>query len=496
MTAVAVAAPSRLCTDAAAVAVDAGGNAVDAALAAIAVAMISEPGVCAPGAGIFITVGGPALDPVVYDGYVEMPGRGLDVAGRRRVVREVTTDYGGGTTTLVGPGTIATPGAWSAMGEAWARHGRVPWRTLLGPSIDVATGFPMPTACHSYLEFTHDVIFGEDPASYAALHPDGVLVPPGALVVVPGLEESMRRIAEEGPGDLYTGHLADRITSDILDRGGLVTPDDLARYRTEIRPALTHDARRWRLATNPPPAVGGAALVAMVALTEHRGDRSPRAVADVQREVLTFRRRHLGPGAGRSQALDGLLAARHGALSSPSTVHVSAVDEHGLGCAVTASAGYGSGVIPRGTGLWMNNALGEIELVGDDPSWLTPGTRLPSNMAPTLLVGEDGEVVAAGSPGADRITTALMMVLGDIIYSGESVARAVHKPRLHVEFTPEGPRVAHEPGLDLTGIDLPVRPFGTRHMFFGGVGIAARHADGRLEAVADPRREGHARVIR
>ncbi len=493
MTAVAVATPSRLCTDAAAAAVAGGGNAVDAALAAIAVAMISEPGVCAPGGGIFITVGGAGLDPVVYDGYMEMPGRGL--ASRRGVVREVTTDYGGGTTTLVGPGTIATPGAWAAMGEAWAGHGRIPWSTLLEPAIDVARGFPLPAAAHSYLEYTHEVIFGADPASYAALHRDGILLAPGGLVVVPGLEESMRRLADEGPGDLYTGELAHRISTDILRRGGILTLDDLTEYRTEIRPALTHDAPGWRLATNPPPAVGGAALVAMIALLTERGDRSPATIAEIQREVLDYRRRHLGPDGDRSRGLDGLLAARHGALRSPSTVHVSAVDERGMGCAVTASAGYGSGVIPAGTGFWMNNALGEIELVGDDPFATPPGTRLLSNMAPTLLLGEDGEVVAAGSPGADRITTALMMVLGDIVFSGESVAHAVARPRLHVEFTATGPRVAHEPGIDPAAFTLPVRSFPDRHMFFGGVGVAALHADGRLEAVADPRRAGDARVI-
>lgn len=495
MNAVAVAAPSRLCTDAAAAAVAAGGNAVDAAVAAIAVAMISEPGVCAPGAGAFLTVAGSGVDPVVYDGYMEVPGRGLAPSRPKPEMRKVTTDYGGGTTTLVGPGTVATPGAWAAMGEAWSRHGRVPWSELLAPAIEVARGFPLPVAAHSYLEFTHDVVFGDDPASYRALHRDGVLLAPGDIVVVPGLEQSMTRLATHGPGDLYQGRLAHLISSDILRRGGSITPDDLAEYRPVPRPPVTWSKGGWELVTNPPPAVGGAALVAMLALAARSGNPEPAELAEIQRQVLAYRRAHVGPDGDRQAPLEGLLSARRGSLASPSTVHVSAVDDDGLGCAVTASAGYGSGVIPEGTGLWMNNALGEIELVGEDPSALPPGTRLLSNMAPTLLLGADGEVVAAGSPGADRITTALMLVLGDIVFHGESVEHAVHKPRIHVEFTDAGPRVAHEPGVDTSRIDLPLRSFPDRHMFFGGVGVAARHADGRLEAVADPRRDGHARVI-
>jgi gamma-glutamyltranspeptidase / glutathione hydrolase len=158
------------------------------------------------------------------------------------------------------------------------------------------------------------------------------------------------------------------------------------------------------------------------------------------------------------------------------------------------SAGYGSGVVPEGTGFWMNNSLGEIELTRAGPATLAPGTRLLSNMAPTIARRPDGEIVAVGSPGADRITTALLITLVALLLEGRGLDASVHRPRLHVEFTEGGTRVAHEPGVDLHGLNLPTRPFDALHMFFGGVAAAARLPDGRLEAVADPRRQGGARV--
>jgi gamma-glutamyltranspeptidase/glutathione hydrolase len=195
---------------------------------------------------------------------------------------------------------------------------------------------------------------------------------------------------------------------------------------------------------------------------------SPASIVAAQREV--FERRRAGDP-----------------LRSPSTIHVSVVDEEGTACALTASAGYGSGVIPTGTGIWMNNALGELELVGDADA-LQPGERLVSNMAPTVCRRSDGAVLAIGSPGADRITSALAQTLAAFTIEGRSLEEAIRKPRLHVIV--EGPSVAVEPGIDTSAVDLPVRRYEGLHMFFGGVGAALIDGSGRLWAVADPRRDG------
>jgi gamma-glutamyltranspeptidase/glutathione hydrolase len=177
-------------------------------------------------------------------------------------------------------------------------------------------------------------------------------------------------------------------------------------------------------------------------------------------------------------------------ISAPNTVHVSAIDKRGLACAVTWSAGYGSGLMPGGAGIWMNNCLGETELnrrgILADP----PGTRVPSNMAPTIARNENGSILTIGSPGAERITTALLYTLYYVIFESLTLAEAIEKPRAHVEKTAAGLSIACEPGATHDDTNLPLRRFDQLDMFFGGVTAAARLADGSLIAAADPRRTG------
>jgi gamma-glutamyltranspeptidase / glutathione hydrolase len=498
MSRVAVAAPSRLAADAGAEITAAGGNAVDVALASVMTAMVTEPGICAPGSGGFLTVAHPTGPVVVYDGYMEMPGRDATAPRFGGGITEVVTEYGGGMRTLIGPGSIATPGAWAAMEDAWSEHGRLPWSAVMAPAIrHVREGFPLGAAAHSYLALMHSW-FCEDPAARATLEPDGIPLRVGDPVHIAHLADSLERIAAEGAAALHGGELGARIAAEVAARGGLLRLEDLAGYRAVRREALVDRVAGWEVATNPTPAVGGIALVAMLRLVPATGRVQDVDLVEAQRTVLEYRRDRVDAAPDVEAAVRGLLEAfptgLRGPLVSPSTVHVSAVDENGLACAVTMSAGYGSGVVPEGTGFWMNNSLGEIELTRAGPATLAPGTRLLSNMAPTIARRPDGEIVAVGSPGADRITTALLITLVALLLEGRGLDASVHRPRLHVEFTEGGTRVAHEPGVDLHGLNLPTRPFDALHMFFGGVAAAARLPDGRLEAVADPRRQGGARV--
>ncbi len=182
------------------------------------------------------------------------------------------------------------------------------------------------------------------------------------------------------------------------------------------------------------------------------------------------------------------------ALTSPSTATVSVVDDQGGACAVTVSSGYGSGVTVPGTGLAMNNCLGEQELLGGGPHSLPPGTRLTSNMAPS--VGRrttDGAVLAVGSPGSDRIPSALAQVLA-LFTAGLDLHAAVAHPRLHVRARPQEPvplLLDHEEDLavpDDTG--FPTRRMPAHSMYFGGVGAALWDPALGLLASGDPRRAG------
>ncbi len=499
---VAVAAPSQIAADAGVQVAEQGGNAVDAAIAAALVACVTEPGVCALGAGGFFTVwASEEQEPLTIDGYMEMPGRGLPTERFGRALVEIQLEYGGGTTTVVGHGSVATPGALAAASDANLRFGRLPWRVLLEPVIDWARrGFPLSEAAASYLTFAHQEIFGRTPESYQALHrSNGEPLRAGDIVHVEHLADSLTLIAEQGAAAFYHGELARLIAEDIEANGGILTAADLDAYRPRHRRPLRDELGPWRVATNPPPAIGGVTLTAMLKLMHGhpQGGWSPQEVArlvQVQQLVLDFRRQHLDGSEDVIHEAVRILELAEGAewraqLTSPATVHISAVDDSGLACATTLSAGYGSGVMPPGTGIWLNNSLGEIELNSQGLHAQPPGSRLVSNMAPTVARRADGAVLAIGSPGADRITTALLQTLVNFANLGLPLQQAVDHPRLHL-LLGDAPTVAFEPGLPIDHLALPTRPFPTRDMFFGGVAAALWEPAKGFHTAADPRRTG------
>jgi gamma-glutamyltranspeptidase/glutathione hydrolase len=472
---------------------------VDAAVAAMLVAMVTEPGIVSLGGGAYVTVWpAGAAEAVTVDGYVAMPGLARPPDAPPPVVREVRTEYGGGVTMTAGHGSVATPGGLAGLALAQSRHGALPWREVVAPAEQVARdGFPLGTASGYYLPYVRDSLLGWDPETAAALrHDDGRPLQVGDRMVLPGLAETLRLVGSEGARTLYDGELADAVARDMADRGGLVTREDLRRYRPLVRPALGTRAADWSLWTNPPPAIGGAVLVAMLSLLGRRplGAWTEDDVAElvrVQRHALGARRDRLDVADDRESAAFELLRSVGWAPvpGSASTAHVSVVDSAGTACAITASHGYGSGVTVPGTGLWLNNCLGEQELNRGAP--LAPGERLRSNMAPTVGRSGDGAVLAIGSPGADRITTALLQVLAAFAHGGATLQDAVDRPRLHVHHTDEGGvRVEAEEDLPLPELDLPVRRHHPHSMYFGGVGAALRDPTGRLEAAGDPRRAG------
>jgi gamma-glutamyltranspeptidase/glutathione hydrolase len=216
---------------------------------------------------------------------------------------------------------------------------------------------------------------------------------------------------------------------------------------------------------------------------------------EVQRAALSWRRERLDLSEDVAADAARLLElARGGRLAgtsvSASTVHTSAVDDSGLGCSITASSGYGSGEMPDGTGLWLNNCLGELELNRRRPGALPVGTRLSSNMAPTIARSTEG-VLSVGTPGADRITTALHQFLVNFLVIGLRLDNAIAHPRMHVDLASGRGRVALEPGLAFTpDTDLEVALFPEIGMYFGGVGAALFDRNSGFTTGADPRREG------
>ncbi len=495
MTSLAIAAPTQLSVDAAlSIAAD-GGNAVDATLAALLVDLVVNPGVVSPGSGAFITVEPVEGDAVTIDGYCAMPGLGRD-RNRPISTRVASMEYGGGITTVVGHGSVAVPGVYAAIASTWERFGSLSWRRLFDGAIEVAAdGYPVPDASAYYFQYSHLDAYGWQDESYRALHDEQGTV--RSVIKHTHLAETLQRIAELGADDFYRGETARRIVAEMEAGNGLITQRDLAEYRALNRTPIHVQVGDWAIATNPAPAVGGAAMAAMVRIAESLSAwESVDQMAEIQAAVLGYRQ--LMPAidleAEVAEFLDRSATGLHALTGSPSTIQLSAVGGDGLAVSVTASGGYGSGVIVPGTGMWMNNCLGEVELSPRGLFSVEPGRRLLSNMAPTVAKGPGGEVLAIGSPGASRITTAIMQVLGKLTALNESLARAVESPRFHIDLDNSDPTFVHEPGIEPPAA-WPSRAFDGLNMYFGGVQAAHRLADGTLEAVADSRRASVAATI-
>ena len=499
---VGVASGSRLAADAGVRVVREGGNAVDAAIAASLVSCVVEPGVCSLAASGFLTIWPAGAAPVMVDGAAVMPGMQLPKSRFGHATAEVFLGYGGGMHTTVGYGSVAVPGNLAAYALASGRYGNVPWRVLVEPAREIAhDGFPLSEASYNYLQLTHKSIYGwSEHGLEMFCDADGELYRPGSTIRIEHLDETLRCIAEDGVDEFYRGDLAAQITQYIEAHGGILTRQDMARYEARLLPTLDVQVNDWTVATDSPPALGGAVLAAMLMLMGDRPqDRWTPAELEylihVQEAVLGFRYDRLDGSEDLQRDVQELLEQAHARdlrrfLSSPSTVHASAVDSAGLACSVTVSAGYGSGVMPPGTGIFMNNSLGELELNKRGVHAWPPGSRLPSNMAPTVARHRNGGVLAIGSPGASRITTAIQQTLLNFIHLGMPLQAAVDHARLHVEEADGHMLVAYEEALPVDQVDVPQRMFPGISMYFGGVSAALWDPLEGFVVAADPRRAG------
>ena len=484
-----------------------GGNAVDVAVAAALAAMTTEPGIVSLAGGAFVSVWPAGGEPVVVDGNVEMPGRDLPLDRFGGGVEPVVTDYGGGVSLYAGHGSVATPGAVTACELAVDDLGTLPWAAVVDPAQRAARdGYRVGAAAARYLSFTAHSLFGRDPEALRVVtRADGAPVAAGDVVTNGALADLLALLAQEGASLLTTGEVGRAMVEDMAQHGGLVTHRDLAEYVPVVRTPVRRTVGDWDLAVNPPPSVGGPMLAAMLGELDRRGYFAWADVVEIQRAVLRYRLEVHDVATDLDAAGHDLLLSvdRHGLAGLPtsaSTANVSVVDADGTACAVTFSSGYGAGITVPGTGMLLNNALGEPELNRLGLHHLAPGTRLASNMAPTTGRTPDGRVLAIGSPGADRITTALMQVLGQGCLHDADLRHAIEAPRLHVRFADDGSAVVEHESDDgiaravadagLVGVD-----HGRLQMYFGGVGAAHRRSDGGLEAAGDPRREAAVEVV-
>jgi gamma-glutamyltranspeptidase/glutathione hydrolase len=519
----AVAAGHPLTAEAGARALAAGGNAVDACVAAAFAAMVTESPLTSPGAGGFMLVHR-ARDGAtrLVDFFVAAPGLGLR---RRRQGEMQVVDVGFGETTTqpfrIGPASCAVPGAVAGLEAVQRSFGLLPWDELLEPAVELAHAGVRLSPAQAHLHALLDPILRASPEGRRTYsRSNGERLVADDLLRLPDLGDTLAAIARRGAAAMYRGERARALVAAIREGGGELTLDDLGRYRVVWRRPVRACFRRHEFISNPPPSSGGVLLAYGLALLERMpttragSAEAIAALAEVMREQGVARggsfsrdlhrgglaRRLLDPATVRAARMRIGKQLRQAGVAEPApvggTTHISAIDGDGNAASVSTSTGSGSGVIVPGTGIYMNNMLGEYDLVAG--ASLSPGRRLTSMMAPSIaLDAHERPRLVVGSAGSARLRGAIMQIVTNVLEHGLGVADAIAAPRVHLDE----PHVHCEGGHDQTELarleylGYDVVRWRRRNLFFGGAAAVEVCADGALAAAGDPRRGGAGVVV-
>ncbi len=487
-----IAAGHPVCAQTGADAMRNGGNAVDGALAAMLASFACEPLLTSLGAGGYMLVVEPGKEPVLLDFFVEAPGRGAD-AGALATLVPVSVSFGDAIQVFnIGPASVGTYGMAAGVCEASSRFGRIPLDELVRPAVKLARGGVELNGPQAYVIEILAGIVTSTPECAALFAPDGRVVRAGDIVRQPELADSLERLGSEAAAPFFTGDIAAAIVDWLAERGGIVTAEDLAEYEVVDRTPIRVAYRGREVVTNPPPSAGGILIAHALALL----DREPSA-PDLGQVVATMERTQAERTPEFIEGLDDpefvkRFLARRSSLGS--TTHVAVLDREGWACSVTCSNGSCSGVVVPGTGVHLNNMLGEQDLNPLGFHRHPPGRRMPSMMSPTTVLREGAPELVLGSAGSNRIRSAILQTIIRVIDDGLEAGDAVQAPRVHFE---DGVVYA-EPGIDTGALEHAGRAiarFRELNLFFGGVQAVARDRHGRFSGGGDPRRGGAALVV-
>ena len=493
----------------------AGGNAYDALIAALATSFVAEPVLSSPGGGGFLLAAPVGERPRVYDFFVQTP------CARRPVgdveFRPVMADFGAAQQEFhIGRGTAATPGMMRGIAGIHADLATVPLRELVAPACRLAIEGVTVSEYQAYLFGVTEAIFGASEACrsiFGSAGTPGKLVQAGERLANPMLADALEAIAIEGADLFYRGEIAASLVADMA-AGGHLAAADLAGYRVEKRAPLSLDYRGVRILTNPPPSSGGTLVGfgldllgaedagAGVGLFGAGAFGSPAHVGRLAAVMDATAAARIEHSIETLASLDPVSVARWReqvagrARAFRGTTQVSVIDAAGNVASATVSNGAGSDYVVPGTGIVMNNMLGEADLNPSGFHRWPLDERMTSMMAPTVLAWRDGRKVATGSGGSSRIRTALLQVLVNLVDFAMDVEEAVTAPRIHVEdaflsaeggFDPERIAPVLEAWPDHQLWDAP-------NMFFGGAHTVASGPRG-VEGAGDSRRGGACAIV-
>jgi gamma-glutamyltranspeptidase / glutathione hydrolase len=493
-----------------------GGNAVDAAICAVLTSFVCESQLTGFGAGGFMMVHEGGEDTLV-DFFVAAGGAdGIEQRGELVPISVFFDETPQIFNT--GAASCGVPGNPAGIEYVHRRFGSLPLSRLSEPGIKLGRQGVALTRATEYLhEILHQILVST-PESAALYTPEGRQLVEGDVFRYPEMADALERLAAEGSEPFYRGEVARTVCDWVRDRGGTLGMDDMQAYEPIERRPVTASFRGYDVLTNPPPSSGGILIGYSLGLLERLGDHSgvEQIVAAIEaanarrsddfhaglhdddyvREFLAIDLDSVAEGIRAGHWIGG-----HGGAGGPtdptdrlgSTTHIAVIDARGNCASVTCSNGSGSGVVVPGTGVHLNNMLGEEDLNPQGFHRIRPGRRVSSMMSPTVAL-RDGEVVLGlGSAGSNRIRSAILQVIVRVLEGGMDADDAVRAGRLHFEAG----TVQAEPGVDEAGLadlerrGVPVVRWKRKNLYFGGAQAAVRDpSTGQPSGGGDPRRGG------
>jgi gamma-glutamyltranspeptidase / glutathione hydrolase len=506
-----------------------GGNAIDAAVAVGFALAVVLPDAGNIGGGGFIVYRSAAGEVRAIDYRETAPGRAS---------RDMYLDSTGNVTnrSLTGHLAAGVPGSVAGMHEAWKQHGSLPWAALLAPAIRLAR------EGHRVDEERSGDIAGDAarlarfPASKQQFLPGGRAPGAGTLWKQPDLARTLQLISDSGPDVFYRGQIADLIAAEMERGGGLITKEDLRRYRPKWRTPIQLRYRGYTIYSMPPPSSGGVTMGEILNIMEGY-DTLPalgtppyvHLLTEAMRRGFIDRNRWLGDPDFVSMPLERLLsksyaaglraeidplhatptppaAGEGGSGGGGHTTHYSIVDANGNAASVTTTlnGGFGSAVTVTGAGFLLNNEMDDFTsapgkpnmygLVQGEANAIAPRKRMLSAMTPSIVLDRDGQLfMVVGTPGGPTIITTVAQVILNVLDQGMTLADAVAAPRIHHQALPDVIRYERG-GLSEATVDA-VRAMGhtveARSGTSGIVAAIARVAGGWI-GVPDPRYAGGA----